>query len=106
MPFVRKEPGISRTQPHRRRITMAEIARTPGVRVAVHDPIYQAFQILHVGFTVAPILFGLDKFFHVLVNWDQYLAPIVSRWLGGNGHLLMLAVGVIEIIAGLIVALR
>jgi hypothetical protein len=82
---------------------MAELARAPAAQVAVHDPKYQAYQILHVGFTVAPILFGLDKFFHVLVNWDMYLAPIVSRWLGGNGHTFMLAVGVIEIIAGLLV---
>jgi hypothetical protein len=82
---------------------MAELARTPGVRVAVHDPAYQAYQILHVGFTIAPILFGLDKFFHVLVNWDMYLAPLVSRLLGGNGHAFMLAVGIIEIIAGLLV---
>src|ERR1041385_2963060 len=83
---------------------MAEIARTPGVWVGLHNPIHQAYQILHVGLTVAPILFGLDKFFHVLVNWDQYLAPIVSQWLGGHGHAFMLAVGVIEIVAGLIVA--
>jgi hypothetical protein len=82
---------------------MAELARAPAAQVAVHDPTYQAYQILHVGFTVAPILFGLDKFFHVLVNWDMYLAPIVSRWLGGNGHSFMLAAGVIEIIAGLLV---
>ena len=39
------------------------------------DPAYQAFWLLRVGFTVAPILFGLDKFFHVLVDWDRYLAP-------------------------------
>ena len=85
---------------------MAEMARAPGVRVAVHDPTYQGYQILHVGFTVAPILFGLDKFFHVLVNWDQYLAPVVSGWLGGHGHAFMLAVGVVEIIAGLLVAFK
>src|SRR5947209_4388955 len=85
---------------------MAEMARTPGVRVAVHDPVYQAYQILHVGLTVAPILFGLDKFFHVLVDWDMYLAPIVSRWLGGHGHTFILVVGAVEIIAGLLVALK
>src|SRR5947207_693084 len=85
---------------------MAEIARAPGVRVAVHDPVYQAYQILHVGFTIAPIFFGLDKFCHVLVNWDRYLAPIVSRWVGGHNHAFMLAVGVVEIIAGLLVAFK
>ena len=61
----------------------------------------QAFQILRFGFTVAPILAGADKFFHLLVNWDQYLPPVVNNLVGGRGHQLMLVVGVIEIIAGL-----
>ncbi len=69
-------------------------------------PAYQAYQILHWGFTAAPILAGLDKFFHILVNWDQYLAPIVPSILHINGHTFMLAVGVIEIVAGLIVAMK
>ncbi len=64
----------------------------------------QAFQILRFGFTVAPILAGADKFFHLLVNWDQYLAPLANNVLAGHGHEFMLAVGVIEIIAGLGVA--
>ena len=66
----------------------------------------QAYQILHLGFTVAPILAGLDKFFNLLVNWEQYLPPFVNNLLGGQGHYLMLAVGVIEIIAGLGVAFK
>ena len=61
----------------------------------------QAFQILRFGFTVAPILAGLDKFFHLLVNWDQYLPPIVNNLTGGHGHQLMLVVGVIEVVAGI-----
>ena len=61
----------------------------------------QAYQILHLGFTVAPIVAGLDKFFHLLVNWDQYLPGFVNSLTGGRGHQLMLAAGVIEIIAGL-----
>lgn len=64
-------------------------------------PAYEAYRILHVGFTVAPIVAGLDKFFNLLVNWEQYLPPFVSNLLGGYGHEMMLAVGVIEIIAGL-----
>src|SRR3954451_918669 len=67
---------------------------------------YQAYQILHFGFTVAPILAGLDKFLHLLTNWDQYLAPVVNTTLGGHGHEFMLAVGVIEIVAGLGVLLK
>src|SRR5690242_1343141 len=70
------------------------------------NPAYQAFTILRVGFTVAPILAGLDKFFHLLVNWDQYLPPVVNNLTGGRGHQLMLVVGVIEIVAGLGVAIK
>ena len=62
---------------------------------------YQAYQILRVGFVVAPIVAGLDKFFNLLVNWEQYLPPFVNNLVGGYGHELMLVVGVIEIIAGL-----
>ena len=72
----------------------------------VHKPVQQAYQILHWGFAALPILAGLDKFFHILVNWDQYLAPIIPQTLHMNGHTFMLIVGVIEIIAGLIVAIK
>lgn len=71
-----------------------------------NDPAFQAFWLLRVGFTVAPILFGLDKFFHVLVNWDRYFAPLIVRQTPWTAHGLMYAVGVIEIVAGLVVALR
>jgi hypothetical protein len=64
-------------------------------------PGYQAYQILHIGFTVAPIVAGLDKFLNLLVNWDQYLPAAVSNMTGGYAHELMLVVGVIEIVAGL-----
>lgn len=67
---------------------------------------YDAYQILHLGFTVAPIVAGLDKFFNLLVNWEQYLPPFVNNMVGGNGHYLMYVVGIIEIIAGLGVAFK
>jgi hypothetical protein len=70
------------------------------------SPAFQAFTLLRIGFTVAPILFGLDKFAHVLVDWDRYLAPALVDRLPGSAHQLMYAVGVIEIAAGLLVALR
>ena len=73
---------------------------------AVSRPAYQAFCILYAGFAALPILAGLDKFFHLLVNWDQYLAPIATRVLPVSGHTFMLAVGVIEIAAGLLVIAR
>jgi hypothetical protein len=72
----------------------------------VSNPAYQAYQILHLAFIVAPIVAGLDKFFHLLVNWDQYLPSFVNGLVGGHGHGLMLAVGVIEIVAGLGVAFK
>ncbi len=72
----------------------------------VSTPGYQAFQILRAAFTIAPIIAGLDKFLGLLVNWDQYLPPVVDRLTGGSGHQLMLAVGVIEIVAGIGVWLK
>jgi hypothetical protein len=71
-----------------------------------HDASHQAYSILHVGFTVLPIVAGLDKFLHLLVNWDQYLAPVVTRVLPVDGHTFMLAVGVIEIVAGILVWIK
>jgi hypothetical protein len=70
------------------------------------DPVFQAFTLLRIGFTVAPILFGLDKFFHVLVDWDRYLAPEFTDLFNAQAHTLMYAVGAIEIVAGLVVAFR
>lgn len=70
------------------------------------DPAYQAFCLLRIGFVVAPIAFGLDKFAHVLVNWDIYLAPEFTDLLNADAHTLMYFVGAIEIVAGLVVAVR
>ncbi|MDR2986417.1 MAG: hypothetical protein LBV34_16410 [Nocardiopsaceae bacterium] len=67
------------------------------------DPAYQAFWLLRIGFTVAPILFGADKFAGLLTNWDKYLAPWVNDIVPGTAHQAMYAVGVIEIVAGLAV---
>jgi hypothetical protein len=70
------------------------------------DPAVQALTLLRVGFTVAPILFGLDKFVDWLVNWQIYLAPEFNDLIPGDAHDAMLAVGVIEIVAGVVVAVR
>ena len=75
-------------------------------RADAQSPTYQAYQILRIAFTVAPIVAGIDKFTHVLTDWDKYLAPMANNILGGNGHAFMMVVGVIEIIAGIGVALR
>ena len=74
--------------------------------VSTSSPAYQAYWILHVGFTVAPILAGLDKFTHLLVNWDQYLPGAVANASPIQAHTLMLIVGVVEIVAGIGVWLK
>ena len=69
------------------------------------DPVAQAFLLLRVAFTVAPILFGLDKFAEVLTDdWARYLAPAFNDIIPGNASDAMHIVGVVEIAAGLVVA--
>jgi len=81
-------------------------SRSDSIRDRFSNPAYQAFWLLRSAFTLAPILFGLDKFFHLLVNWDNYVAPVVVRQLPWTAHQFMYGVGGIEILAGVIVALR
>ena len=64
-----------------------------------------AFRMLRLLFTVAPIAFGLDKFFNVLVDWPIYLAPWINDIAPGSGQEFMYLVGAIEIVAGLAVAM-
>jgi hypothetical protein len=71
---------------------------------ALRDARYQAYAMLRLAFTVAPIAFGLDKFFEVLVDWPIYLAPWVNDIVPGSGQDMMYAVGVVEIAAGVLVA--
>ena len=70
------------------------------------NPLGQAFWGLRILFSIAPILFGLDKFTNLLTDWTAYLAPGVDRLVPGSASSAMLAVGVIEIVAGLVVAVR
>jgi hypothetical protein len=85
---------------------MATTEETPRHGTALTNPLFQAFVVLRVGFTAAPILFGVDKFLDWLVDWRIYLAPELNDLIPGNAHQAMLAIGVIEIVAGLVVALR
>ncbi|MGH7439064.1 MAG: hypothetical protein ACRENE_25525 [Polyangiaceae bacterium] len=71
-----------------------------------HHPAYQAYQILHWGFVAAPVIAGADKFLHLLTNWDQYLSPAFAHLSPLGAHASMEVVGVIEIVVGLVVALR
>ena len=85
-------------------------ARQFGVRAQVEPNVdrsaSEAYHILHLAFTVAPIVAGLDKFFNLLVNWEQYLPSFVNKMVGGHGHGFMMVVGIIEIVAGLGVAFK
>ena len=86
---------------------MANISTTHEVRGELtRNPERQAYELLHWGFVAAPVIAGLDKFAGLLTNWDQYLAPPIARMLGGSAHAFMLVVGVVEVIAGLLVAVR
>ncbi|TWF80473.1 hypothetical protein FHX44_116416 [Pseudonocardia hierapolitana] len=79
---------------------------TPAPRPGI-DPgpaAHQAFLLLRTVFTVAPVLFGLDKFFGLLTDWEGYLAPQIDGLVPGTAHQAMLAVGVVEILAGVLVA--
>ena len=63
-----------------------------------------AYFLLRTVFTIAPIAFGLDKFTNLLTDWSQYLAPWINDIVPGNGDQAMYVVGVIEVVAGLVVA--
>ena len=85
-----RAPGQVQTLP---KVSMSERLRT--------DPAYQAFMLLRIAFTVAPILFGLDKFFNTMVDWEQYLAPWINDLSPLSATHTMYVVGVIEMVAGL-----
>jgi hypothetical protein len=80
------------------------MATNASAAIRTQSPAYQAYQILHLAFVVAPVIAGADKFFHFLVNWDQYLSPVVARMLPVSGHTFMQGVGLVEIVAGFLVA--
>jgi uncharacterized membrane protein YphA (DoxX/SURF4 family) len=71
----------------------------------LRDPTLQAFALLRSVFTVAPILFGLDKFFNILTDWTAYLAPWIDDIVPGDAATAMHLVGVVEIAAGILVGL-
>lgn len=77
-------------------------ARTPASR---RSPSQWAFVLLRSAFTVAPILFGIDKFTNLLTDWTQYLAPWIDGIIPGDAQFAMWGIGIIEIAAGLLVAI-
>jgi uncharacterized membrane protein YphA (DoxX/SURF4 family) len=75
----------------------------PGERGWRHDPGHQAFLVLRTAFTVAPVLFGLDKFTNLMTSWPRYLAHWIDALVPGTAQQAMYAVGVVEVVAGLVV---
>jgi uncharacterized membrane protein YphA (DoxX/SURF4 family) len=100
---VSKTP--ERTSPHDRLVS-TNGGRAVGARADWGDPRYQAFALLRLAFTVAPIAFGLDKFFNVMVDWPAYLAPWIDDIAPGTAQELMYVVGAVEIVAGITVGLK
>ncbi|MDQ4491019.1 DoxX family membrane protein [Sinomonas sp. ASV486] len=92
---------MSATSAHHGRIHTSSGARS-GARALT--PADQAFYLLRTLYIVAPILFGLDKFFNVLTYWPNYLAPVATQVVPLSPQSFMYIVGVVEIIAGLLVA--
>jgi hypothetical protein len=73
--------------------------------VTTHHPAYQAYQILHWGFVILPIVAGLDKFLNRLTEWSMYLWAPLGRLVGGSGTFMHIA-GAVEIVAGFLVAFK
>lgn len=95
-----------RSSTHRRIAASTNGGSATVARADWGDPRYQAFALLRVAFTVAPIAFGLDKLFNVMVDWPIYLAPWIDDIAPGTAQQFMYAVGAIEIVAGIAVALK
>ena len=84
---------------------MSTVAPAPApARAQLNAPAVQAYMLLRGIFTVAPIVFGADKFFNYLTDWTHYLAPWINNIVPGDAAMAMRIVGVIEIVAGLLVA--
>lgn len=91
-------------------MSTTELHPTRTAHAAAHrarsEPAYGAYLLLRIGFTLLPIAFGIDKFTNLLTDWQHYLAPWIVDALPVSGHHAMLLVGVIEIVAGLAVAIK
>jgi uncharacterized membrane protein YphA (DoxX/SURF4 family) len=98
--------AVTTPRPRRQVPASANGAAAAAVTADLRDPRFQAFALLRSVFTVAPIVMGLDKFFNVLVQWPTYLAPWIDDIVPGSGQDFMYVVGAIEILAGILVALK
>ena len=73
---------------------------------AVERAVKQAYGLLLFAYIVAPVVAGLDKFFDLLTDWDRYLAPAIARALPTDPKVFMNGVGVLEVVAGMLVAIK
>jgi uncharacterized membrane protein YphA (DoxX/SURF4 family) len=79
------------------------VRSVPSAPAQPRNPAYQGYLLLRTGFVVAPILFGLDKFFNFMVDWPEYLAPWINDLMPGTAQQFMYFVGGVEILAGILV---
>src|SRR5439155_5484573 len=89
------QPG-GRTMAHSMNVGAAGPRPAADVEIRATSPAYQAYQILHWGFTAAPILFGLDKFFNLMTQWHQYLAPTIANLIPLQPRMFMQVTGAVE----------
>jgi len=85
--------------------TSAHVLSASHTHIIPGDTTHQAFQLLHVGYVALPLIAGLDKFFFLLTNWDQYLSPTFASMLPATFPF-MLLVGIVEIAAAFVVAFK
>jgi uncharacterized membrane protein YphA (DoxX/SURF4 family) len=97
---------MATTELHERTTSRWEPATPAAAPHDLRDPRYQAFWLLRIGFTAIPLTMGIDKFFNGLVYWPKYLAVWVHHILPGTSQQVMYAVGVVEIVAGILVLLK
>lgn len=91
--------ALSDTQHRARSVPLERDAR-------LHDPSYQAYLGLRVAFVALPLAMGIDKFFNGMVYWPRYLAGWINNIVPGTAQQMMYGVGVVEILAGVLVALK
>lgn len=88
-----------------RRLRPIDIPEPIAAPAALPAPVVQSYWTMRILYTVAPILFGLDKFFNLMTNWEDYLAPAIPQTLNISAATFMRGVGIIEIIAGVLVGI-
>jgi uncharacterized membrane protein YphA (DoxX/SURF4 family) len=102
--------AVPGTRPHTPRLAVEREphngAVSPVQRSRLRDPSYQAYQLLRIAFVALPLAMGIDKYFNSMVYWPQYLAGWINDIIPGTAQQMMYGVGGVEILAGVLVALK